>query len=240
MTAAILRHEFSSDLPSRRLRQEAEALQAPAMLFGACLIATLLLACGLLPSGPVQREAGRRLIPGIELLPDPRLAPTGSGPAHPQVVAADPHTMVQPVDRMEEAATVAAEPAGAAQSEPHTPARVEENGAGASVGGVATGSASELQPGAFVYTDELPAPVSRFAPEYPSLARDAGVEGTVLVWALVGLDGSVEQVQVQKSIPMLDEAAREAVRRWRFTPALANKHPVRVWVAVPVRFRLHG
>ena len=62
----------------------------------------------------------------------------------------------------------------------------------------------------------------------------------MLVWALVGLDGRVENTQIQRSIPMLDPAALEAVRKWRFTPALANRHAVRVWVAVSVRFRLHG
>jgi protein TonB len=71
------------------------------------------------------------------------------------------------------------------------------------------------------------------------MAREAGVEGTVTLWALVDLDGSVKAVQVIRSVPLLDGAATAAVQRWRFTPALANGHPVRVWVAVPVRFSLH-
>ena len=93
-------------------------------------------------------------------------------------------------------------------------------------------------PGAFVYTDQLPARASVVAPEYPDLAREAGVEGTVMLWALVDLDGSVKAVQVIRSVPLLDAAASAALLRWRFTPALANGHPVRVWVAVPVKFSL--
>ena len=95
------------------------------------------------------------------------------------------------------------------------------------------------EPGVWVLTQQLPDEVLRVAPAYPDFAREAGVEGTVHLWALVDLDGSVREVRVRKSVPMLDEAAVAAVSRWRFTPALNNGRPVRVWVAVPVRFSLH-
>ena len=65
------------------------------------------------------------------------------------------------------------------------------------------------------------------------------MDGTVLVQALVGKDGKVHDVRVQKSIPMLDASAIAAVKQWVFKPALSNNKPVAVWVAVPVRFRLH-
>jgi protein TonB len=94
--------------------------------------------------------------------------------------------------------------------------------------------------GDYVYIEELPEAVTRVAPEYPDLARDANVDGTVLVQALVGRDGRVRDVRVVQSIPMLDEAAVAAVRKWVFKPALANNKPVAVWVAVPVRFTLQG
>lgn len=95
------------------------------------------------------------------------------------------------------------------------------------------------EPGVWRSVEELPAEVSRVAPVYPDLAREAQVEGTVQLWALVDLDGSVREVRVRKSVPLLDEAAVAAVSRWRFTPALNNGRPVRVWVAIPVRFTLH-
>jgi len=93
--------------------------------------------------------------------------------------------------------------------------------------------------GDYVYVEELPEPVTRVAPVYPDLAREAGVDGTVSVQALVGKDGKVKDVRVVKSIPMLDDAAKNAVRQWVFKPALSNNKPVAVWVGVPVKFSLH-
>jgi protein TonB len=93
----------------------------------------------------------------------------------------------------------------------------------------------------FVYTDEMPALVRAVEPRYPDLAREAGVEGTVKVQILVGLDGRVIRAIIAPhgSIPMLDEAALEAARASVFTPALANGKPVKVWVGQQYRFRLH-
>jgi protein TonB len=93
--------------------------------------------------------------------------------------------------------------------------------------------------GDYVYVEELPEPITRVNPIYPDLAREAGVDGQVNVQALVGKDGRVKDVRVVKSIPMLDEAAKAAVRQWVFKPALSNNKPVAVWVGVPVKFSLH-
>ena len=93
--------------------------------------------------------------------------------------------------------------------------------------------------GDYVYVEELPEAVTRVSPQYPDIAREAGVDGTVLVQALVGKDGKVHDVRVQKSIPMLDASAIAAVKQWVFKPALSNNKPVAVWVAVPVKFSLH-
>jgi protein TonB len=95
--------------------------------------------------------------------------------------------------------------------------------------------------GQYVYVEELPEAITKVSPNYPDLAREAGVDGVVLVQALVGKDGHVKDARIQpgKSIPMLDEAALAAVKQWVFKPALSNNKPVAVWVAVPVRFSLH-
>ncbi len=93
--------------------------------------------------------------------------------------------------------------------------------------------------GEYVYVEELPEAITKVPPTYPDIAREAGVDGTVLVQALVGKDGTVKDTRVQKSIPMLDNAALDAVKRWVFKPALSNNKPVAVWVAVPVKFSLH-
>ena len=93
--------------------------------------------------------------------------------------------------------------------------------------------------GEYVYVEELPEAITKVQPVYPELARDAGVDGTVMVQALVGKDGKVKDAKVVKSINMLDQAALDAVKNWVFKPALSNNKPVAVWVAVPVRFSLH-
>lgn len=93
--------------------------------------------------------------------------------------------------------------------------------------------------GEYVYVEELPEAIHKEAPQYPDLAREASVDGTVMVQALVGKDGRVKDTRVVKSIPMLDAAAIAAVRQWVFKPALSNNKPVAVWVAVPVKFTLH-
>jgi TonB family protein len=89
--------------------------------------------------------------------------------------------------------------------------------------------------GDYVYVEELPEAITKVAPSYPE-GLHGGVEGTVLVQALVGADGRVKDTVVEKSIPVLDEAAVAAVRQWVFKPAMAGGKPVAVWVAIPVEF----
>ena len=92
--------------------------------------------------------------------------------------------------------------------------------------------------GEYVYVEELPEAITKVNPQYPDIAREASVDGTVMVQALVGRDGRVKDTRVVKSIPMLDAAAVAAVRQWVFKPALSNNKPVAVWVAVPLKFTL--
>ena len=75
-------------------------------------------------------------------------------------------------------------------------------------------------------------------PVYPPDARRKGIEGTVMVQALVGRDGAVHDTRIVKSIPGLDKAAVAAVKQWTFKPALSKGKPMAVWVAVPVQFTL--
>lgn len=93
--------------------------------------------------------------------------------------------------------------------------------------------------GEYVYVEELPEAISKSQPEYPDIARQSNMEGTVVVQALVGKDGRVKDTKVVKSVPVLDDAAVAAVKKWVFKPALSNNKPVAVWVAVPVKFSLN-
>jgi protein TonB len=82
--------------------------------------------------------------------------------------------------------------------------------------------------------------LSRVMPEYPRSARLQGVEGLVLLEAILDMEGRIEDdIKVLQSIPSLDFAAMQALRRWRFRPARDRENrPVRVILEVPVRFVL--
>lgn len=84
-----------------------------------------------------------------------------------------------------------------------------------------------------------PVPLETISPLYPELARRGHVEGVVLLEAIIGADGSVRDVRVLRSAHvLLDPAALEAVRRWRYRPASVGGHPVAVYLSVVVTFTL--
>ena len=85
----------------------------------------------------------------------------------------------------------------------------------------------------------VPEPLTAPAPEYPKAARDAGIQGTVVVMVQVLADGTAGEVRVVKSIPALDSVAVQAVRRMRFKPTWWHGQPTPDWVGVPVKFTLH-
>jgi len=85
-----------------------------------------------------------------------------------------------------------------------------------------------------------PQPTKVPTPTYPEMARNAGIEGQVVVKALVDITGDVIQAEVMKSSgnQTLDAAAVEAAYKAKFTPAKQRDQPVRVYVSIPYRFTL--
>jgi protein TonB len=79
-------------------------------------------------------------------------------------------------------------------------------------------------------------------PAYPESARRQGVEGVTTLRFQVLTDGSVGEVAIASSAGHgeLDQAAVEAIRKWRFEPARRGKEAVVVWVTLPVRFALRN
>jgi protein TonB len=75
-------------------------------------------------------------------------------------------------------------------------------------------------------------------PVYPEDARAAGVEGLVVLQIAIGEDGSVIEALVLRSIPMLDQAAIDAVIQWVYQPTLLNGMPVEVEMTVTINFTL--
>jgi protein TonB len=57
---------------------------------------------------------------------------------------------------------------------------------------------------------------------YPPIAQSAGRQGVVILEAVISEEGEVRRLRVLRSVPLLDEAAMDAVRQWRFTPTLLN------------------
>jgi TonB family protein len=84
-----------------------------------------------------------------------------------------------------------------------------------------------------------PTATRKVPPAYPELARQEGVQGTVVLAALVCEHGRVVATRVIDSIPMLDEAATNCVRQWDFSPADIRGLRVAAWTIVPVKFSIH-
>jgi TonB family protein len=83
-----------------------------------------------------------------------------------------------------------------------------------------------------------PRQTKRIAPIYPPEAQAAGVQGVVILEAVIGVDGTVTDARVLRSIPMLEQAAVDAVRQWTYTPTLLNGAPIPVIMTITVNFSL--
>ena len=75
-------------------------------------------------------------------------------------------------------------------------------------------------------------------PVYPDIAKQARVQGVVILECTISPQGRVTDVKVLRGIPLLDAAAQEAVKQWVYTPTLLNGVPVPVIMTVTVNFRL--
>ena len=78
--------------------------------------------------------------------------------------------------------------------------------------------------------------VHRVDPVYPQVAKDANVSGMVIVEIVIDETGAVSNAQIIRSVPMLDAAALDAVRQWRYTPTLLNGQTVSVITSVNITF----
>jgi protein TonB len=84
-----------------------------------------------------------------------------------------------------------------------------------------------------------PTQLRKVNPVYPSIAQSARVQGVVILEATIGTNGKVKDVRVLRSIPLLDQAAIDAVRQWEYTPTMLNNVPVEVIMTVTVQFTLN-
>lgn len=112
------------------------------------------------------------------------------------------------------------------------------NGAGSSGAGFGSGSSQASSESGVVLTQARYRDTPR--PDYPDSARREGREGRVLLRVLVDDQGRSRQVEVNSSSgsDVLDRAATEAIKRWRFHPARYGDKPVESWLRIPIEFRL--
>ena len=78
------------------------------------------------------------------------------------------------------------------------------------------------------------------APTYPPEAGRARIEGAVVLLAVIAKDGSVQDVRVESGLPLLAQAAIDAVKQWRYRPYLVNGEPVEVDSRITINFTLSG
>ena len=128
---------------------------------------------------------------------------------------------------------------------------------GGVVGGVSSGVSSEMLNSApsvpVLAKSPVPMPAKRMriasrvaeanlihdvAPQYPPEAGRARIEGAVVLMAVIGKDGGVQDVQVESGLPILAQAAIDAVRQWRYKPYMIDGEPVEVDSRITINFTL--
>ncbi len=109
---------------------------------------------------------------------------------------------------------------------------------GGSLGGVPGGMPGAPAPEVYRVGGDIAPPkkIKDVAPTYPLAARLARVGGSVVLDALIDSHGKVAHVDVVKSIPLLDEAAEDAVKQWRYEPTTLNGQAVPIVMTVTVNF----
>src|SRR5205085_6135924 len=112
---------------------------------------------------------------------------------------------------------------------------VEGGVAGGVVGGVVGGLPDAPPPPTAVRVGgqiKEPKKLKNVPPVYPPIAQQAHVQGVGILEATISPQGKVSDVKVLRSVPLLDEAAKEAVRQWVYSPTLLNGVPVSVIMTV--------
>jgi protein TonB len=77
-------------------------------------------------------------------------------------------------------------------------------------------------------------------PQYPPLAKQAHIQGTVVLHAVIGKNGHVQGLQVVSGHPMLTASAINAVKQWQYKPYMLNGQPVEIDTTITVNFTLAG
>lgn len=175
---------------------------------------------------PAPLAASKSVVPAAEASP---VVAASRAPLRVEVVAGDRRQMVRPGNPS--VAVDLQNGAGSRASSEPAPAGTEL----ASAGNIPVMNAGEHVQ---MSTDNRQALMHTVRPEYPLLAREMKVQGAVVLDAQIGKDGGVQTLQVVGGPAILADAAREAVKQWRFKPYLQNGQPVETQVPITVNFTI--
>jgi protein TonB len=81
--------------------------------------------------------------------------------------------------------------------------------------------------------------IKRVEPEYPAIAKTAGIQGSVVIKAIISREGRIERTEVLSGHPLLTQAALAAVRQWKYRPYYLNREAVEVETQITVNFVLN-
>jgi protein TonB len=208
-----------------------------AVVISAALIAQVL-AVGTLPTPhqPLMFDASHITVVDIQLPAPPRRAATNktaSPTASPNAAPTEAPDRVIAETGLEDASALPTGLIAGVESGP--PAAVDDM----RIGSVALPPPPMPTPPVRLRSGmKAPQRIVTVEPAYPAIARNARIQGVVILEAVLDAKGRVESVRVLRSIPLLDQAAVDAVQQWRFTPALLNNEAVPVVMTVTVNFTL--
>ena len=245
--------------PARSRRQQIVTLTASiaahVAIVGALLILPLLYFSDQLPEPPDMLAF---VVASAPPPPPPPPPPPAAAPQKPQPVKpkAAPTPTPRPAAAPTPAPVVAPSEITAPAPLPDVPVRELAGIEGGVVGGIVGGVVGGVMPTAPPPPPPPPPPpapakpvrvggdiaeprlVHRVNPEYPSIAISARKEGVVILEATVGADGTVDQVKVLRSEPLLNKAAVDAVKQWRYAPLQLNGQAHPFILTVTVSFNL--
>jgi protein TonB len=182
------------------------------------------------PAAPIRAKAKPHAPPPAEPSPAPALAPVVTSravlpPLEVEVVAGDEHRTISPGTSSVKVDLHARAPFST------TPASSTQPSSDATGVADATGRV-RINPGA---AELLSRPVQ---PNYPLLAKQMKVQGAVVLEALIGRDGNIQDLHVLSGPTILSAAAREAVKQWRFKPYLQSGNAVETEARITVNFTI--
>ena len=184
----------------------------------------------IVPNAPRPIERVVRPEPAAELAPPPQMAPPVAPPVTPPVTHP---SVVTPVTPLPQPVMAAPEPVAITIPVPPAPVAVPQP---------VVPPVAEVQEVTMTAQTLTAVYLRNPKPSYPGMSRRLGEQGTVFLRVFITAIGNPTRIELKTSsgYPRLDQAAQDAVQRWKFVPAKRGDQAVDAWVVVPIKFSLKG